>query len=422
MERLEEDLTCSVCYSLFSDPRVLPCSHTFCRGCLDGLLHAAASHNNYSIWRPLRQPLKCPNCRGLVELPVAGVDALPANVSLRAIVEKYQRRESDPGAASCPEHPGQPVNMYCVQERKLICGLCLTVGGHRGHAVDDLQAAFAREKRTPSLLLARLSEDRWTQILELGEQLEQEKGRCEAAVRQDRQDVIHFFHTLETALARKRRAYLELLDKAESEVARAYQPLIQRVKELQEEQLDLVSLATSAEEEESPLVFLEKVHVFRERVEHLAGTSLPSALKLSVAPQAADYLRRHWAAVTLGSLDEAPVPEVCCCIRCGKTAAEADGGSARDSYWTRPPVLLALLAILLAAALCWLGVTRVSPDLRGELLTAIWDRAELAYAVTHALAFKWCRHLFSMVEMSWQQLMSFFASLTPLDFSLLFTS
>ena len=85
MDKLEEDLTCSVCYSLFTDPRVLACSHTFCKACLDNLLRAST---NYSIWRPLRQPLKCPNCRSVMELPVTGVGALPTNVSLRAIIEK----------------------------------------------------------------------------------------------------------------------------------------------------------------------------------------------------------------------------------------------------------------------------------------------------------------------------------------------
>lgn len=92
MDNLEEDLTCSVCYSLFSDPRVLPCSHTFCKTCLDNLLQAST---NYSIWRPLRLPLKCPNCRSVMELPPAGVDALPTNVSLRAIIEKVGENRSE---------------------------------------------------------------------------------------------------------------------------------------------------------------------------------------------------------------------------------------------------------------------------------------------------------------------------------------
>lgn len=88
METLEEDLTCSVCYSLFSDPRVLPCSHAFCKNCLDNLLKVSNNNNNNFIWRPLRQLLKCPNCRTVVDLPLAGLEALPSSVSLRAIVEK----------------------------------------------------------------------------------------------------------------------------------------------------------------------------------------------------------------------------------------------------------------------------------------------------------------------------------------------
>ncbi len=92
MDNLEEDLTCSVCYSLFSDPRVLPCSHTFCKSCLDNVLQVSV---NSSIFRPLRQPLKCPHCRSVMELPFTGTDALPSNVSLRAIVEKVGENHSE---------------------------------------------------------------------------------------------------------------------------------------------------------------------------------------------------------------------------------------------------------------------------------------------------------------------------------------
>uniref|UniRef100_A0A3Q3LZU7 Tripartite motif containing 59 n=1 Tax=Mastacembelus armatus TaxID=205130 RepID=A0A3Q3LZU7_9TELE len=307
MDNLEEDLTCSVCYSLFSDPRVLPCSHTFCKTCLDSLLHVTT---NYSIWRSLRLPLKCPNCRSVVELLPSGVDALPTNVSLRAIIEKYQR-DREPQPPSCPEHHKQPLNMYCVQDRKLICGLCLTVGQHQGHPIDDLQVAFIREKQTPSLLLARLSEHRWAQVdfyIDL--------------VRQERQEVNQFFQTLEIVLARKRQAYLEAVDKAGAEVAQAYDPLIHRVKELQEEQLDLVSLGSSVEDEDSPMIFLEKVHMFRERVEEFIKTPLPSVPKFSITPRAAQYLQQHWPAMTIGTLEEAPVPKVCCCARCGSTETE----------------------------------------------------------------------------------------------------
>ncbi|KAI3354224.1 hypothetical protein L3Q82_018759 [Scortum barcoo] len=417
MDNLEEDLTCSVCYSLFSDPRVLPCSHTFCKACLDNLLQVST---NYSIWRPLRLPLKCPNCRSVVELPPAGVDALPTNVSLRAIIEKYQK-DSEPRPPSCQEHHRHPLNMYCIQDRQLICGLCLTIGQHQGHPIDDLQEAFIREKQTPSLLLARLSERRWAQVCELGEQLEQEKARCEALVRQDRQEVNQYFQTLEVVLARKRHAYLEALDKAAAEMSRAYDPLIHRVKELQEEQLDLVSLGSSVEEEDSPLVFLEKVHMFRERVEEFIKTPLPSVINLSVTPRAAEHLQQHWPAVTIGSLEEAPVPRLCCC-RCGSVETGEAGGDGTDGraqdLWCelRPTCSAVLLGLLLLLAVLWvnpvggasLGFSLLSQlsqlvhGLSSELITSVWDTVGSACAVMGTVVERWSSHL-SFVEMKFKQ-------------------
>ncbi|XP_069004321.1 tripartite motif-containing protein 59 [Embiotoca jacksoni] len=415
MDSLEEDLTCSVCYSVFSDPRVLPCSHTFCKTCLDNLLQVSTSH---SIWRPLRPPLKCPNCRGVVELPPAGVDSLPTNVSLRAIIEKYQS-DSEPRPPSCPEHRRQPLNMYCIQDRQLICGLCLTVGRHRGHPIDDLQAAFTREKNTPSLLLARLSEQRWAQVCEVGEQLEQEKGRCEGLLRQDRLELNQFFQTLEVELARKRQAYLEALDRAGAEVSRAYDPLIRRVKELQEEQLDLVSLGSSVDEEDSPLVFLEQVYLFRERVEEFITTPLPSVLNLSVTPRAAEFLRQHWPAVTIGSLEEAPVPKVGCCARCCGAEAEAETAAAgrpdgvRDGRREPRPAasaaLLGLLLLLLLLTGLWLdpvggatlgfplpsGLGQAVHGLSCELVTSVRDAAGSATAATEAAVRRWSSQLSS---------------------------
>ncbi|XP_059187311.1 tripartite motif-containing protein 59 isoform X2 [Centropristis striata] len=432
MDNLEEDLTCSVCYSLFADPRVLPCSHTFCKSCLDNLLQVST---NYSIWRPLRMPLKCPNCRSVVELPTLGVDALPSNVSLRAIIEKYQS-DSVPRPPSCQEHHRQPLNMYCIQDRQLICGLCLTVGQHQGHSIDDLQAAFIREKQTPSRLLARLSEHRWAQLCELGEQLEQEKLRCESVVRQDRQEVGQFFQTLEEVLARKRQAYLEALDKAAAEVTRAYDPLIHNVKELQEEQLDLVSLGSSVEDEDSPLVFLEQVHLFRERVEEFIKTPLPSVVKLSVSPRAAEHLQQHWPAVTIGSLQDAPVPQVGCCARCGGVEAGLETEPERDrsepwgqNWWcelqpSSSVVLLALLLLLLAAL--WVNpvggaslgfsllsrFSQVVHGLSSELITAVLDTVGSMYSVMEAAVERWSSQLHSVSEKSFQQLAALFKTLT----------
>ncbi|KYO34373.1 potassium channel regulatory protein [Alligator mississippiensis] len=84
MELLEEDLTCPICCSLFDDPRVLPCSHNFCKKCLEGILEGNVRN---VLWRP--SLFKCPTCRK--ETPVTGVNSLQVNYSLKGIVEKYNK-------------------------------------------------------------------------------------------------------------------------------------------------------------------------------------------------------------------------------------------------------------------------------------------------------------------------------------------
>ncbi|KAK7882657.1 hypothetical protein WMY93_028831 [Mugilogobius chulae] len=411
MERLEEDLTCSVCYSLFSDPRVLPCSHTFCKTCLDSLLQVS---HNYSIWRPLRVPLKCPICRNVTELPPTGTEALPCNVSLKAIIEKYQK-DGLPRGPLCEEHQQQPLNMYCVLDRQLICGLCLTIGQHQGHPIDDLQAAYIREKQTPQQL-AKLSEQKWTQVCELGKQLEQEKEHCDGVLRKDRLEVLQYFQSLEAILVKKKQAYLDALDKACVEVAHAYDPLIYRVKELQEEQLDLVSLGSEVEDEDSALVFLDKVHLFRERVEQFIQTPLPSMLKLSVSPQAADFLHTHWPAVTLCSLDQAPVPKVSCCTRCHSKAAPISPAS-----WhllaplTTCALLLGLLLVVVrgypedgtSSLLCvWSDFSEAVSNISSELVSSVWSLAEVLVTCVRS------SHLVTMGGQAFQRLTTVLESFT----------
>ncbi|XP_018588144.1 tripartite motif-containing protein 59 [Scleropages formosus] len=349
MDNLEEDLTCSVCYSLFSDPRVLPCSHTFCRACLESVLQVSG---NFSIWRPLRIPLKCPNCRSMVELPPSGVDALPINVSLRAIIEKFQR-DSQPRLPTCVEHPRQPLNVYCVQDRKLICGFCLTVGQHQGHTIDDLQTAYIKERETPARLIEQLTDKRWTEVCALAEQLEQEKARCESLLQQDRDAVSQFFQGIDRILARKKAAFMEALDKANAELSRIYDPLIDELKDMKEEQLDLISYSSAVETEDSPLAFLEKVHLFQERVEALSKAPLPRVKAVCIHPRAGRFLEERWAGMTIADLEQGQIPHISCCSEgcCRKEAASRSW----SPEWPAAPSPVAALLVLLLLSFVLLG-------------------------------------------------------------------
>uniref|UniRef100_A0A8B9SQ42 RING-type domain-containing protein n=1 Tax=Anas platyrhynchos TaxID=8839 RepID=A0A8B9SQ42_ANAPL len=212
MHHFEEELTCSICYSLFSDPRVLPCSHTFCRNCLEGVLDLSG---NFSIWRPLRILLKCPNCRSVVEIPDSGTESLPINFALK--------------------HYRQPLNVYCLLDKKMVCGHCLTIGKHNGHPIDDLYSAYLKEKQSSGKILEQLTDKHWADVYLLIEKLKEQKSQCESVIQDDKKVVVLYFKKLSETLENKKQALLSALDEINRQVLEEYDPLIENLKKMREE-------------------------------------------------------------------------------------------------------------------------------------------------------------------------------------------
>ncbi|KAI8513166.1 hypothetical protein Bbelb_098050 [Branchiostoma belcheri] len=78
-EQFHAELTCSICLQLFTRPKVLPCQHTFCQGCLQD--HARRG------WT-----FQCPNCRQQVTLPHQGVAGLPDNLMAANMCESLKKQ------------------------------------------------------------------------------------------------------------------------------------------------------------------------------------------------------------------------------------------------------------------------------------------------------------------------------------------
>uniref|UniRef100_A0A8C6QRP7 Tripartite motif-containing protein 59 n=2 Tax=Nannospalax galili TaxID=1026970 RepID=A0A8C6QRP7_NANGA len=305
MHNFEDELTCPICYSIFEDPRVLPCSHTFCRNCLENVLQASG---NFYIWRPLRIPLKCPNCRSIIEIASTGIESLPVNFALRAIIEKYQQ-EDHPDVVTCPEHYRQPLNVYCLLDKKLVCGHCLTIGQHHGHPIDDLQSAYLKEKDTPQKLLKQLTDTHWTDITHLIEKLEEQKSHSEKMVQGDKEIVLQYFKELTDILEQKKKFFLTALCDVGNLINQEYTPQIERVKEIREQQLELMTV-TTALQEESPLRFLEKIDDVRQRVQMLKQRPLPEVQPVEIYPRVSRILKEEWSRTEIGHIKRAAIPEM----------------------------------------------------------------------------------------------------------------
>lgn len=194
--------------------------------------------------------------------------------------------------------------------------------------------------------------------------------------------------------------------------------------------MDLVTFGSLVEEEESPLVFLEKVHLLRERVEEFTASPLPSVVSLSLTPRAADFLQQHWASVGIGGLEDAPVPKVCCCARCGSIGAaaetetsggETDSRDQRSKLWT--VLFLGLLGLLLLGLL-WANLDgRISLDftlfpqlarsLSSETVACLRGPAQALYASIGSHVETWGSYLSALGQKSIQHLDLLLDSLTP---------
>lgn len=304
---MEEELTCAICCDIFSEPRVLPCSHTFCLPCLRDLLQP-------SLPGPGGRSLSCPSCRAVLPVPAAGPEALPVNFALKAVIEKF-RQEEAPGegagaeAETCRAHPRQPLNVYCLQDRQLVCGQCLTIGEHRGHPIDDLQSVYRKAREASGRLLEELMDPSRSKVFSCSERLQQQKAWCQSTLQRNRNAVLKYFKDLGDALEQKKAALLSSLDELEGRVLEQFDPLIEEVEKLKLEERELRELHSAVQEEESPLLFLQKLAGLQQRFQALKQRQLPNSEPVKIQPRVEDVLQ-DMSKTALGEVPKIHTPKL----------------------------------------------------------------------------------------------------------------
>ena len=124
--KLEEQLTCPVCLDLYTNPKTLPCLHSFCQECLEGLPLDKEGETYY---------LSCPTCRKHTELPEGGAGTFPVAFTLNNLKETHSLLKaipvSDPQQETCNDH-GKPLELFCETCETVICHYC-AVRTHKDH-------------------------------------------------------------------------------------------------------------------------------------------------------------------------------------------------------------------------------------------------------------------------------------------------
>lgn len=333
MDQLEEELTCPICCGLFEDPRVLLCSHSFCKKCLEGLLEGNRGP-------AFRTPFKCPTCRK--ETPHNGANSLQINYSLRGIVEKYSKIRVMPKMSVCKLHCAQPLNIFCATDLKLICGFCATTDDHKGHKFCSLDEAYEREKEAFEDLLHGVQSWRSADTLSCLETLQASKKRALQSVTKDAEKVTDYFDKLIGSLECKKNEILSDFETLKLVVLQAYDPEISRLSAAVEEHRRALSIAQSFRSASSePLLFLQQMQEFREKLGVLRETPLPSRKEMDVGPLVRNFDVKKWDSLRLREVDKISVPH-----ESGAYRAQGARRPRRVSLWCLGALLPVLLLLM----------------------------------------------------------------------------
>lgn len=132
LHNLREEVSCSVCSNIFTDPKQLPCLHSFCLRCLTQW-HRASYNSQGTI--------KCPNCLALSRVPDSGdLKDLPTSFYLNGMIDVLTIKECDSGqvrCGNCDEKSSE--SSYCFQCCAFWCKDCLNghniIRSHKDHRV-----------------------------------------------------------------------------------------------------------------------------------------------------------------------------------------------------------------------------------------------------------------------------------------------
>ncbi|XP_063785118.1 E3 ubiquitin/ISG15 ligase TRIM25-like [Pseudophryne corroboree] len=262
---LRQELDCSICLSIYTDPVTLRCGHNFCRVCIDRVLDTQEGSGAYT----------CPDCRAeCQERP-----ALQRNITLCNIVGRFLSTRPDqeetgifctycvaspvPAAKSCllceaslcdkhlrvhsksAEHVlcdpttalgnrkcsvhKKILEYYCTEDAACICVFC-SAGEHRGHHVEMLDEAIKKKKKKKlgnvlqKLTIKREETEKRAQSL-LQERKREEQGKADGVT----ETVTALFRDIRRQLEDLEKRVLSEISRQEQRVSLSVSDLIQQL-------------------------------------------------------------------------------------------------------------------------------------------------------------------------------------------------
>ena len=117
LDNLNDQVSCSVCMCTFTDPKQLPCLHSFCLQCLNDIQRSSGVHGQ----------ITCPECRRQFQIPGSGTPSeLPTNFRINSLLDVLTIKECSTANVKCGNCDKRSAQtLYCFQCCSFWCEECI---------------------------------------------------------------------------------------------------------------------------------------------------------------------------------------------------------------------------------------------------------------------------------------------------------
>ena len=138
LDNLHDEVSCSVCMCTFTDPKQLPCFHSYCLQCLNDIQRSSG----------VQGKITCPECRRQFQIPGSGNPSeLPTNFRINSLLDVLTIKECSTSNAICGNCDKRSAQtLYCFQCCSFWCEECIlghniirTNKEHKTLALKDFQ-------------------------------------------------------------------------------------------------------------------------------------------------------------------------------------------------------------------------------------------------------------------------------------------